>query len=308
MEDNKIILNNMQYKTCNILNNFDNNIKPTASKLRVSTRSAICKINIDLRKNIKKLVLVIIMNIYHNIIKKNNLDYPIIGIQYNDIDIITHKKKKKRKNSKKKKRFYNQVTIIIKPNKNIRPINLKLFFNSSLSMTGCKNELDGEIAVNTLLNEIKKYKCIFNNETDRNELNYYDYRITLINTDYSINFNINRIKLYDLLIIKYKLFVTYAPDIYPGIKIYYMWNTNNKYKNGLCNCYEENDLICTGKGEGLTVKNCKRVTIAIFQSGKIIITGAKKIVQTVDAYNFINKILIKHYKELYKFSINNLQT
>ncbi len=86
-----------------------------------------------------------------------------------------------------------------------------------------------------------------------------------------------------------------------------MWNETNYKKNGICNCYNDNETesICNGKGDGYSIKCCKRVTIAIFQSGKIIITGAKEIKQTNDAYDFINKILIKHYRELYKFSINN---
>ena len=47
---------------------------------------------------------------------------------------------------------------------------------------------------------------------------------------------------------------------------------NNLYdKCGICKC----DCNCNGKGEGLGIGDCKRVTIAVFNSGKIIITGGK---------------------------------
>ena len=40
------------------------------------------------------------------------------------------------------------------------------------------------------------------------------------------------------------------------------------------------------------------MTISIFQSGAIIITGATNYVQLEDAYNFINNILDEHFKDL----------
>ena len=54
--------------------------------------------------------------------------------------------------------------------------------------------------------------------------------------------------------------------------------------NGICNC----DEICTGKGLN---GSCKKITIAVFNSGKIIITGGRNYKQCKEAYEFINKIL-----------------
>jgi len=73
MDSNKNITEkNIDNQVLNFLKNIDNipEMTPTVTELRVSTRSAICKINIDLREKINKLIKVLVTNIYHNIIKK----------------------------------------------------------------------------------------------------------------------------------------------------------------------------------------------------------------------------------------------
>ena len=49
-----------------------------------------------------------------------------------------------------------------------------------------------------------------------------------------------------------------------------------------------NVLDCDGKGSN---GNCKRITIAVFNSGNIIITGGRSIHQINTAYGFITKII-----------------
>ena len=141
---------------------------PTPTKLRVSTRSAICKITRDIK--VDKMVAVIC----HNIIHKPN--YPILTIKYKDINISSVKKKKNNVNKKIKQNFFNQITLLIKPHESIRPQNIKLFKNSSMSMTGGKKHYDGLCAVIVLLNELKKYPSIFNTEEDRKMIGYENKR------------------------------------------------------------------------------------------------------------------------------------
>ena len=50
-----------------------------------------------------------------------------------------------------------------------------------------------------------------------------------------------------------------------------------------------------GKGDGNGEGDCKKITISIFQSGSILITGGKK----VDDIQYIRKFLIKIIKENY---------
>ena len=56
------------------------------------------------------------------------------------------------------------------------------------------------------------------------------------------------------------------------------------YKSGICNCSN----ICKGDGK---LGCCKKITIAVFNSGKIIITGGRNMTQCIEAYSFIYKIL-----------------
>ena len=56
---------------------------------------------------------------------------------------------------------------------------------------------------------------------------------------------------------------------------------------GKCYC----DIYCNGKGRGNGNGDCKKITISMFQSGSIIITGARNMDQINLSYKFINNIL-----------------
>ena len=76
----------------------------------------------------------------------------------------------------------------------------------------------------------------------------------------------------------------------------YYYNENAVVKNGVCKCPK----FCNGQGDGSDIGLCKRITIAIFQTGSIIITGARTQRQLDEAYEFINKILMKHSRDVIK--------
>lgn len=98
-----------------------------------------------------------------NIGKYLDIDDEIIGLKYNyaDISIMKGKysttiyKKAKVKNIEKinKKLFYNQVTIILKYDD--RCVNVKLFGNGSLHLTGCKSIEDGEFVTKSIYTKLK---------------------------------------------------------------------------------------------------------------------------------------------------------
>ena len=81
------------------------------------------------------------------------------------------------------------------------------------------------------------------------------------------------------------LFFSYEPIIYPGVNIKYFYNTC--YNNGICQCSK----LCTGKGNSNGNGNCKRITIAVFKSGKVIITGGQNRDQIERSYNFITTFI-----------------
>lgn len=286
---------NIQHFIDRIENNIIDDIKPVPTELRVSTMSAKCKITREI------MIERFITHIYNQILKHKDDEeytYPFIGVKYRDIEINILEKKKK----KTKKSFYNQATLIIKPSNDIRQQNIKLFNNSSISLTGCKIKSDGLNAIRTIIKEMKKTPDIFESDEDRDHINYEDYNITLINSDYCLNYTIDRLKLSELLINKYNLFVTYTPDIYPGVKVYYYWNPLYQTNKGVCQCKKKCE---DKKKKELDETSCKRITIAIFQSGKVIITGSNKMRQTKDAYNTINKIIMRNYKDIRRYTIEN---
>ena len=105
-----------------------------------------------------------------NIGKYLDIDNEIIGIKYNyaDLNVMKGKysttiyKKAKIKNVDKinKRLFYNQITIIY--NNNGSNVNVKLFKNGSLHLTGCKNIDDGTEITKTIYQKLITLK----NKTD----------------------------------------------------------------------------------------------------------------------------------------------
>ena len=294
-----------------MLNNKKNIGKvPEPTKLRISTRSATCSLSCQV--DLIKLCKIVTKNIVNNILLKKNEKFLIKGICMKNLVLVSMKKHKKFKMSNinvenyeeilskldngVREHFYNQCTIIVKPDETRRPVNIKLFSNGSVSMTGCLYNEDGYDAVGVLIDELKKTPEVFFNDIDN--INIMGYKITMINSDYKLNFKVNRINLFNKLL-DTGLFVMYDPETYPGVKIYYSWNLFNNENNGICKCKGK----CNGKGNGSGEGQCKKVTVAIFQSGSVIITGARSEIQINHVYDKINKIIKENYTDIIKYSI-----
>ena len=112
-----------------------------------------------------------------------------------------------------------------------------------------------------------------------------DNKIVLINSDFDMGYEINRDQLHRK-IVESNIYSSYEPCIYPGVNIKFFINQNN-YEDGICNCYN----ICNGKGCGCGDGDCKKVTIAVFKSGKVIITGGQNRDQIERSYNFITTFI-----------------
>ena len=128
-----------------------------------------------------------------------------------------------------------------------------------------------------------------------------EIKTVLINSDFNVNFKIKRNILHSILKDKYNIVSRYEPGIYPGVNNKYYWNNLNigTENEGRCKCTSE----CTGKGDGNGNGDCKKITIAAFQSGSIIITGAKQIEHIEHAYNFINKVIKDNYDLICKIDV-----
>jgi len=234
--------------------------------LNISTMCTSCKLNSKLNiPNIKELDLDI-----------NN----ILSIKMNDESVKTllNLKKKKKSmiiNEERKKPyttmsiydndFVNQQTIEMRItngqtiNLDKEPkINMKLFINGSIQMSGCKSIQHINIVLNKLINRLNTYYLLDNIE----ELKIIDFKIDMINCNYKNKFKIDRYKLYNLLK-KKKIRSSFEPCIRACVNIKYSLNNNI-------------------------------ISIDIYEKGSIIITGCRSRKDIIDTYNFINDLLTNH--------------
>ena len=125
----------------------------------------------------------------------------------------------------------------------------------------------------SLLNETAKQtlKKPIQYIASKKKCNINNLRIELINSNFSVNYQIRQQNLQNILTEQYKIISRYDPGSYPGINIKYY----------LTPCHLG-----------------RKISIFIFKSGKIIITAAKNLKELNKGYYFINEILEKHKNEI----------
>lgn len=227
----------------------------------------------------------------------------IVMVKYGDrkniatnrtIVIIKSKKKLSKKN------FYNQVTVLIKPNNNPNRnyINIKIFKNGSLHATGCKDMEDFKNVAENLIGILKKGEFIKKNNLkkhihfvkDSSKLEIYDIKIRMINSNFNLGYKIDRKKLDEIFKKNHR---KHTKDVEIGyIKYKYTPTTGHSCVN-IKFQYNKNN----------------RTSIFVFQTGAIIITGAKKLQHIVGAYHYIIKILTRYRNqiEIKNLNINEIK-
>jgi TATA-box binding protein (TBP) (component of TFIID and TFIIIB) len=170
-----------------------------------------------------------------------------------------------------------------------KEVNVKLFANGGIQMTGVTSEEFAKETLDWLLNTfISLPDFPFDKEPSISK-----FSVQLINTDYSLDKYINQENLHQLLVNKYNLFSMLEKTIYQGVNTKFFFNKSD-ISNGTCTCSK----FCKGQGTGDGDGECKRITMSIFRTGKIIITGARKFEQIEAAYNFLNKVFDAHKDEV----------
>jgi len=210
--------------------------------------------------------------------------------------------KKAKRSSEDRKIFDNQVTVIYRFSEKYMP-NVKLFRNGNIHITGIRKPEDGEFIVKRMSEEViriaQDQKPILNPTLvkDLSVIEPCNFKIRMINSDFSIPFRIRRKDLHRLLIsYRYNNICSFQPGTYPGVKLQYYWSKHYHNHDGRCLCEEH----CDGKGDGSVIGFCKKVTISIFESGKVLITGATSFEQIEKAYAFICKVILENMMELKK--------
>ncbi len=169
--------------------------------------------------------------------------------------------------------------------------NIKLFKNGGFQMTGISSEGMARAALTRLI-AMNRDRGIWPVGEGLPEPYIQRFDTCMINSDYSIDKAIRRDRLYRVLVEDYGLWSTYEPTIYQGVNTKFFWNKARPAGTppGICVC----PTPCEGDGAGYAVGECKKITIAPFRTGKIIITGAKHLEQLEDAYNFMNEVFKTH--------------
>ena len=188
----------------------------------------------------------------------------------------------KRKTKKKNRAFFNQITLKVYSKGKDKPVNVKLFKNGSIQMTGCKSIEDCEYALEVLETELTKSKFIVNRKMDGiipkpfvskpNNIKLEKIKeiiIRMINTNFKVNFKIDRSSLYQILLSK-NINCSYEPCMHACVNIKYQYN--------------EDEVV----------------SVFVFQSGSIIIAGARTKDHIIKAYKFITKLLFENYNNIIK--------
>lgn len=261
-------------------------VKSLPTKVSISTMCATCKLgtNIDVDK-------------IYDYMPLSTTD--IITIKKDDTKIRTLINKVKNKNKKKTKKvshFFNQITIVVRTEEipvesydDCKKINVKLFRNGSVQMSGCKNLIDINVVLNKIIKRLSEIIGISENENDeitkitfidnKNNIGIYFFKIDMINSNYQIKFHINRQKLYDKLLSD-NIQCSYEPCIRACVIVKYVPPKDN----------DEN----------------KDISIFVFEKGNIIITGAKKTSHILSAYDYVNKLLKKYQAEIKMINLDNI--
>ena len=248
-----------------------------------------------------------------------------------------------------------------------KKINVKLFKNGSIHLTGCKLVIDSLKTLSIIFNKLKKIVASFDliniierpfvSNIDLLNLTYLNcFKVAMINSNFNIGFRINRNNLYfRLLWISMNVLMIHVPHACVNIK--YIYKDNNQ-SNDLLGGKQKEETLCfpsRTSQEGSNVFSChgslgvrgplkirdqgsylsqaawpldvnpvpldlnkgdfkgtpqfskgsllvvpKIISIFVFESGAIIITGATNNNHIITAYKFINNYLINNFEYIQK--------
>ncbi len=259
--------------------------------ISISTMCASCKLNS--RINIQNIEKYLQLNPNDVLTVKTNNDKKRSLLSLKDKPKRIKKNLLKKPSKLEKNCFYNQITIVIRIDDgdvsildNVPKINMKLFKNGSIQMSGCKSINNINIGLNKLVIKLKEIKGIIENNKiiekpfveEIEGLTVTNFKIDMINSNYQVKMQIDRQKLYQLLQ-KKKIKSSYEPCIRACVILKFIPEM-------------ENDAL-------------KEVSIFIFQKGNIIITGARAKSHIIASYTYINNILLTHYDEIIKKNEND---
>jgi hypothetical protein len=231
------------------------------------------------------------------------IGYPAEGFlkMEQDVKVIGHSARDmltKRRVSDKT--FFNQSTLVIRKLRGgdgpdaaeLKEVNVKLFANGGFQMTGVTSEVFSRAVLDWMLAQFASLQ----QPISEVPLTIAKFAIQLLNSDYKMSALLKRAELHKILCQKYRLSSTLETTIYQGVNTKYYYNEEAPNNHGICRC----PRFCSGQGDGTKIGACKKITIAAFQTGSIIITGARNRKQLDEAYEFMNEVLQTHRESIAK--------
>jgi len=148
--------------------------------------------------------------------------------------------------------FYNQITLTYEDCYSVKSV--KIFPNGSIQVAGCNDLFNCSNIIRSLIYILQSFDPDIIPPSE-------SFRIVMINSNFSLNHNINLIKTTQHFEKHPDVFkVSFEPDRYSAVKIKFQ-----------------------------PAEDMKEITTSIFSTGKIIITGAETLKEIVFAYNIINE-------------------
>ena len=236
----------------------------------------------------------------------------------------TRKKELAGKDIKKKKKFINQTSAYVIINDHL--INIKIFPNGKIHLTGCKNSKEVNYVITNLKKELEycSNKFIITKDKVANtttgerivtidkdpksgEKNIFvsNYTEILVVSCLKANYPIERKKLHSLLVTKYKMYTTFQPHSHGAVKTCFKipikeYRLNKKsiidnFKEHVKD-YKETTFI---KEEDSDEEDDKsEIYILFFRSGKLRISSKSGEFGIISAYNFVKKFMIEEFENL----------
>lgn len=187
------------------------------------------------------------------------------------------------------KRFDNQVTLLVRLAGGASA-NCKVFRNGRVQITGLRSIEDGPLFIEQLISEARAASAV--DDKDAPNMHVSSYAIALINTDVRLGYEVKREVLFDELRVRCPhLYVSYEPCIYPGVKFLFYWNDAKAEQDGACTCKPDRPNVCSGRGSGSGPGQCKKMTVAVFQSGCMLVTGGSEYAHIDAAYAYTLRLL-----------------
>jgi len=182
---------------------------------------------------------------------------------------------------------------------------VKVFHNGGFQITGIRTPEQMRYAVSILVDAIQHTDGGFT-EDGAPFVDRAFQEVCMMNADVRTGYTLSRSAIQRLLSSYSAMRSTYESTAYQGVNIKFFWNAGKHERGepqtGICPC----DIQCVSSGKKSSIKHtatnvktkCTKVTVAPFQTGKIIITGAKHETQIKDAAKWILQFIVDHREEI----------